>query len=91
MQSDNSPLDKLAEYATQDHESYGDHSFLGQLTNEGVTELENVGKYLRERYVNDLQFLPSEYNASASKLHYHSTNMARTIQSADSLIQQLCM
>ena len=78
----------MAQLSTTDNTN---HPFLGQLTDKGAQQLEKVGQYLRNRYVNELQFLPSEYDASNTNLHYNSTNMARTIQSADCLLQTLCM
>ena len=65
------------------------HPFLGQLTDKGVNQMENVGKLLRNRYVDTLKYLPSDYDPNDNNLHYHSTNMARTIQSADSVLQGL--
>ena len=41
----------------------------------------NVGKYLREHYVDGLGFLSGEY--SAAEVHVRSTDMDRTLQSAE--------
>jgi len=51
--------------------------------------MESVGKLLRNRYVDTMRFLPSEYDAANNNLHYHSTNLARTIQSADCVLHGL--
>ena len=77
---------ELCELSTGDNT---ENPFLGQLTDKGCKQLEIVGKLLRERYVNDMEYLPKEYDPITTNLHYHSTNTARTIQSADCVLQEL--
>eukprot|EP00485_Elphidium_margaritaceum_P006173 CAMPEP_0202705870 /NCGR_PEP_ID=MMETSP1385-20130828/18375_1 /ASSEMBLY_ACC=CAM_ASM_000861 /TAXON_ID=933848 /ORGANISM="Elphidium margaritaceum" /LENGTH=440 /DNA_ID=CAMNT_0049364211 /DNA_START=8 /DNA_END=1327 /DNA_ORIENTATION=+ len=84
--SSTASYESLSAHLTTDN---AEHPFLGQLTDKGVAELERVGSHLRNRYVSELQFLPAEYDATDSNLHYHSTNMARTIQSADCVLHTL--
>lgn len=66
-----------------------DKPFLGQLTDKGCQQLAAVGDLLRSRYVEKLQYLPSEYDSSTTKLQCHSTNMKRTIESADCVLLNL--
>ena len=65
--------------------------YLGQLTDIGCKQLQSVGKQLRKRNVDDLEYLPSIYDQQSSNLYYNCTNMKRTIHSADNLLSQLCM
>ena len=68
-----------------------DRPYLGQLTEIGCKQLQSTGQKLRERYVNQLGYLPTNYDATSSPLHYNCTNMKRTIHSADNLLCELCM
>eukprot|EP01084_Bolivina_argentea_P082279 148977_1 len=79
-------MDKLADLSTTDNKTY---PFLGQLTDTGCKQLETLGELLREKYVNTMKYLPSEYDANNNNLHCHSTNLARTIQSADCVLSKL--
>eukprot|EP01084_Bolivina_argentea_P058737 107233_1 len=63
--------------------------YLGQLTENGCKQLQLVGKKLRKRYIDELEYLPSIYDENVSGLHYNCTNMKRTIHSADNLVSQL--
>lgn len=59
----------------------------GQLTERGRSQHLALGAALRKRYVQDLGFLPSTLDSEA--VWVRSTNVPRTIQSAQSLIDGL--
>ena len=66
--------------------------WMGQLTEKGVLQLQDLGRYLRSRYVNEFCYLSPIYKASydqSCKLFVKSTNYKRTIFSADSLLNGL--
>eukprot|EP01083_Nonionella_stella_P054924 144959_1 len=79
-------IDRLSDISTLDNK---EHPFLGQLTEKGCKELEHVGKQLRKRYVDTMKHLPAEYDETSNNLHCHSTNVSRTIQSADCVLHEL--
>ena len=64
---------------------------IGQLTEIGCQQMHSVGTRLRKRYVDELGYLPSDYDPRNSPMHYNCTNMRRTIHSADNLLCGLCM
>jgi hypothetical protein len=55
----------------------------GQLTPSGERQLYLLGRGLRQRYVEELRFLPANYNESLIRVR--STDYPRTIESAESL------
>ncbi|KAJ3087891.1 Acid phosphatase-like protein 2 [Quaeritorhiza haematococci] len=58
----------------------------GQLTPKGSKQLKSLGRYLRDIYVNQLRFLPADWDRAVNKLYLRSTDVWRTQQSAASLI-----
>ena len=67
----------------------------GQLSEEGVRQLEAFGAWLRRRYVNDLGWLPATYNEDIEagkeeqfrpRLWVQSTSVNRTLASVDSCL-----
>ncbi|KAM9343506.1 lysophosphatidic acid phosphatase type 6 [Pholidichthys leucotaenia] len=62
-------------------------TFPGQLTTLGKQQLYELGKKLRQRYVEDSQFLSSSFNPA--EVYVRSTNIVRTIDSAKCLVAGL--
>ena len=66
--------------------------WIGALTQKGSLQLQDFGKWLRERYVNKLCYLAPIYKSSyqqSCKIYAKSTNFKRTIFSVDSLLYGL--
>ena len=66
--------------------------WMGQLTDSGANQMEDLGQWLRRRYIDELCFLPRTYVTSHGdniRLHIESTNFKRTIYSVDSLVRGL--
>lgn len=59
----------------------------GQLLNKGVKQLNSVGKYLREVYIENYKFLPTQYDSKYLKIR--STGSLRTIHTAMSVMNGL--
>ncbi|HCJ1124946.1 TPA: histidine-type phosphatase [Legionella pneumophila] len=57
---------------------------LGELTEKGINQEIQLGKKLREKYVNRFHLLPENYKLGS--LYARSTNIKRTITSANSLL-----
>lgn len=57
---------------------------LGQLTPKGMSQEYELGKTLRQQYVNKYHLLPKQYDINAMSVR--STNMARTMMSAQSIL-----
>lgn len=70
-------------------DSHYHYPYLGQLTSKGVSQLIDLGRWVRQRYINQLGWLSPSYDNKNSKLYYISSNFARTIYSADSLLMGL--
>ncbi|CAO1615430.1 unnamed protein product [Parajaminaea phylloscopi] len=64
---------------------------MGQLTDVGRQSTLTMGRYLREIYVQRLGLLPEEMRAGVDdgKLYVRSTNMSRTIESAQQVVTGL--
>ncbi|KAJ0005615.1 hypothetical protein NQD34_015509 [Periophthalmus magnuspinnatus] len=62
-------------------------SFAGQLTTLGMQQLYELGKRLRQRYIEDSPFLSPAF--SPSEVYVRSTNIWRTIESAKCLVAGL--
>ncbi|KAJ3338856.1 DNA-directed RNA polymerases I and III subunit RPAC1 [Gonapodya sp. JEL0774] len=60
---------------------------LGQLTDTGKRQLLSVGRYLRDVYVTRLGFLPEKFE-DPHILHVASSDIARTIESAQYLVSK---
>jgi len=81
------------EYKKTDLHSYGKPKVFGnscvdgQLTLLGMEQMENFGKALRERYVNQLSFLEEKFNEN--DVWIRSTNTSRTILTARQVIRGL--
>ena len=66
-------------------------NFMGRLTPKGAREMVTVGKWIRQRYVHDYDFLPKEIGDDyADVMHIRSTPYRRTIYSVDEMLQGLC-
>ncbi len=52
----------------------------GNLIKHGLMQHYNLGLFLRKRYINELKFLPEEYDDVL--MHTKSSNKQRTFQSA---------
>eukprot|EP01083_Nonionella_stella_P071970 193716_1 len=61
----------------------------GLLTNTGVAQLRATGQYLRDRYIETLQFLPQTSDDFDDNIYYQSTNDTRNFYSAESLLSTL--
>lgn len=57
---------------------------LGQLTPKGMQQEYEVGKFLRQRYVNEYALLPKEYDINTMTVR--SSGMPRTLMSAQSIL-----
>ena len=90
--TDSETQHKLSELKTWDILYTTKHNLAywsGQLTDQGAEDLLKLGTWLRQRYVQKLAFLAPTYSEKDSKIYTISTNFARTIQSADSLLTGL--
>jgi len=56
----------------------------GQLTRQGASECVDIGKDLRKRYIDDMEFLPKTFDLDKMKIR--STNLRRTQQTAQNLL-----
>jgi hypothetical protein len=61
----------------------------GQLTSQGVQQLEEIGRAFRTVYVDQLGFLPSTYSRANTSFYLRTTDVWRTRQSAESLLTGL--
>ena len=78
-----------------------DHYWMGKLTENGINQLKNVGKYLRDRYVIKLNYLSPNYDIAVNtnpdggnykhfaRLWCGSTAFSRTLFSANALLEGL--
>ncbi|WP_133129036.1 histidine phosphatase family protein [Legionella nagasakiensis] len=57
---------------------------IGQLTPEGMRQEYNLGKALRQRYVNEYHLLPKHYKINT--MNVRSSGIARTLMSAQSIL-----
>ncbi|ETO28340.1 major acid phosphatase Map (histidine-acid phosphatase) [Reticulomyxa filosa] len=70
-------------------------AWMGQLTERGVRQMEEVGRWLRKRYIDELGYLSPTFHSgndgtsNSNKLWIQSTNFARTMYSVDSLLMGL--
>lgn len=67
---------------------FGDSCVTGEMTTFGTSQMENFGKYLRSRYIDDLHFLDPEYNTD-EEVWIRSTRTSRTILTARAIIKGL--
>lgn len=61
----------------------------GQLTRVGVEQLTEIGQSLRDIYVTALEFLPPTYSRGNTSFYLRTTDVWRTRQSAESLLNGL--
>lgn len=61
----------------------------GQLTRVGADQTYQLGRYLRRRYVEDQPFLSTSFSSLRNEVYTRSTNMARTVMSARSVLAGL--
>ena len=80
------PTETHLEKKTSEKYSYPN----GHLTRLGASQLRRVGAELRQRYMGDLNFLPSDLPSETSKIsnliYARSTRVTRTVQSVQNLL-----
>ncbi|KAI8899090.1 histidine phosphatase superfamily [Globomyces pollinis-pini] len=76
----------LKELEAQLEKVKGIDCFPGQLTDEGKKGMESIGKEFRTKYVEQLGFLPKNWNVESSDISLRSTNYLRTIESLQFLL-----
>jgi len=79
--------DKLDNIWAESRSSWRGNCYPGQLTKEGATMTYELGKALRELYVNQLGFLPDKLDPSL--VYFRSTGVPRAQQSLFSALQGL--
>jgi len=79
--------DKLDNVWARARKSWHGNCFPGQLTKEGAAMTYQLGQGLRELYVNQLKFIPENYDPSAT--YFRATGVPRAQQSLFSVLQGL--
>ncbi|STX52358.1 major acid phosphatase Map (histidine-acid phosphatase) [Legionella busanensis] len=75
---DRTPITEIPNYPHQWQEG------LGELTKTGINQEIQLGKKLRQKYVDQLHLLPDQYNPAS--IYIRSTHIKRAIMSADSCL-----